>query len=111
LAAQRGHVTVVKKLWDWATEMNLNLKEDILLVRDISGRTAGHLAVEMGNTRTLEEIFDWAKEAKLNLEVDLLLAKDWNGQTPLEDLKDCPFISEDKKAEVLQQWNGYLPDA
>jgi len=37
LAAQRGHITVLKKLWVWAREMNLNLKEDILLFRDVSG--------------------------------------------------------------------------
>jgi ankyrin repeat protein len=111
LAALRGHITVLKKLWDWATEMNLNLKEDLLLVRDISGRTAGHLAAEMGNTGTLEEILHWVKEAKLNFEDDLLLAKDRNGQTPLELLKECLFISEDKKAELLQKWSRYLPDA
>jgi ankyrin repeat protein len=111
LAACRGHITVLKKLWDWVREMNLNLKEDLLLVRDISGRTAGHLAAEMGNTETLEKICDWAKEAKLDFEVDFLLAKDRNGQTPLEHLRDCLFISEDKKAEVLQQWKHYLPHA
>jgi hypothetical protein len=102
---------VLKKLWNWATEMNLNLKEDLLLVKDISGRTAGHLAVEMGNTGTLEEIFHWVKEAKLNFEVDLLLVEDRNGQTPLQLLEECHFISEDKKEEVLQQWSHYLPDA
>jgi ankyrin repeat protein len=91
--------------------MNLNLKEDLLLVRDVSGRTAGHLAAEMGNAGTLKEIFDWAKEEKLDFEVDLLLAKDWNRQTPLELLKDCCFISEDTKAQALQQWNCYLHDA
>ena len=111
LAAQRGHITVLKKLWDWAREMNLNLKEEILLLRDISGRTAGHLAAEKGNTETLEKIIDWAKEANLNYEADLLLAKDRNGQNPLKLLKDCLFISEEKKAEVLQQWIHYLPDA
>jgi hypothetical protein len=52
---------VLKKLWDWAREMNLNLQEDLLLVTDVSGRTAWHLAAEMGNTGTLEEMFDWAK--------------------------------------------------
>jgi ankyrin repeat protein len=91
--------------------MNLNLKEDLLLVRDVSGRTAGHLAAEMGNAETLKKIFDWAKEEKLDIEVDLLLAKDRNGQTPLELLKDCCFISEDMKAQALQQWNCYLHDA
>jgi len=111
LAAQRGHITVLKKLWDWATEMNLNLKEDLFLLRDVSGRTACHLAAEMGNTEILEEIFDWAKEAKLNFEVDLLLAKDTIGKTPLELLKECRFISEDKEAQVVQRWNCYLPDA
>jgi hypothetical protein len=47
--------------------MNLNLKEDLLLVTDVSGRTAWHLAAERGNTETVEKIFDWAKEAKLIL--------------------------------------------
>jgi ankyrin repeat protein len=64
--------------------MNLNLKEDLLLVTDVSGRTAWHLAAERGNTETLEIIFDLAKEAKLKFEVDLLLAKDRNGQNPME---------------------------
>jgi len=88
---------VLKKLWDWAREMNLNLKEDLLLVRDVSGRTAWHLAAEMGNTGTLEEIFDWAKEAKLDFEVDLLLTKDRNRQTPLELVKDCLLYWKTRK--------------
>jgi len=111
LAACRGHVTVLKKLWSWAREMNLNLKEDLLLVRDVSERTAWHLAAERGDTGTLEEIFDWAKKAKLNFEVDLLLAKDGNGLTPLDFLRDCSFVSEDKKAQLLQQWKHYMPDS
>jgi hypothetical protein len=65
----------------------------------------------MGNTETLEEIFDWAKEAKLNFEFDLLLSKDMIVKTPLDLLKECYFISEDMKAQVLQRWNCYLPDA
>jgi ankyrin repeat protein len=91
--------------------MNLKLKKELLLVRDVSGRTAWHLAAESGNTETLEEIFKLAKEANLNFEFDLLLAKDMIGKTPLEILKECPFISEDKKAEELQRWKCYLPDA
>jgi ankyrin repeat protein len=111
LAARRGHINVLKKLWNCAREMNLNLKEDLLLVRDNAGRTAGHLAAEQGNTRSLDEIFHWAKEANLNSAVDLLLAKDLNEQTPLDILKFCPFISEEMKEVVLQRWNSYLTDA
>ena len=109
LAAYRGHISVLKKLWDWAGKADLNLREELSLVRDVSGRTAWHLAAEWGNTGTLEEMFDWAKEAKLNF-ADLLLAKDMIGQTPLALLKDCLFISEDLKAQVLQRWNCYLSD-
>jgi hypothetical protein len=101
---------VLKKLWDCAKEMNLNLKEDLLLVRDVAGQTAGHLAAEQGNTRSLDEIFHWAKQANLNSAVDLLLAKDLNEQTPLDLLEECPFISNNMKEEVRQRWNSYLTD-
>jgi hypothetical protein len=62
-------------------------------------------------TGTLEETFDWAKETKLNSAVNMLLAKNRNEQTPLDLLKDCPFILEETKAQLLQQRNGYSTDA
>jgi ankyrin repeat protein len=111
LAARRGHINVLKKLWNCAREMNLNLKEELLLVRDVAGRTAGHLAAEQGNTGSLDKIFHLASEENLNSAVDLLLAKDLNEQTPLDLLKDCPFISEDTKEQVLLRWTSYLTDA
>jgi ankyrin repeat protein len=107
LAARSGHINVLKKLWYWAREMHLNL----LPVNDVAGRTAVHVAAEQGNTGAVEEILDLAKEAKLNSAADLLLAKDRNEQTALDILKDCHFISEQMKAQVLQRWSRYLTDA
>jgi hypothetical protein len=91
--------------------MNLNLKEDLLLVRDVAGQTAGHLAAEWGNAGILDEILDWAKQANLNCAVDLLLTKDMNDQTPLDLLKGSLVVSEGTKAQVLQRWNSYPTDA
>ena len=37
LATHRVHITVLKKLWVWAREINLDIKEDLLQVKDVSG--------------------------------------------------------------------------
>ena len=81
LAAESGHIETLEVLWFWATEVQLNLKDDLLLAKDEDGQTAWHIAAEDGEKEILEKLWCWAVEVKVNLKDDLLLAKDDDGKT------------------------------
>jgi hypothetical protein len=59
----------LQKMWDWAEEAQLNsneLKNLLLLSKDIYGYTVWHRAAESGNLVALEILWIWAKKADLN---------------------------------------------
>ena len=70
-AAQGGHVEVLEKLWDWANELLLKpeeLRNEILLSKDVFEKTAWQKAVEGGHVKVLEKLRDWANELQLKPE-------------------------------------------
>jgi ankyrin repeat protein len=74
-AAENGNVKALKKLWEWAKE--LNIKNDLFLNKYGAGLTAWDLAAERSEVRVLEKLWDWAEEIQPNpkkLKNDLLLA-------------------------------------
>jgi ankyrin repeat protein len=81
VAAESGHIKTLETLWFWAREVQLNLKDDLLLAEDFCGQTAWHLAARYCRKEILEELWGWATEVQLNLKDDLLLAKDDGEQT------------------------------
>ena len=67
-AADRGHLELLKKLWDWAKEVQLTpeeLRNEILLSRDYFGHTVWHMAAENRDIDVLSILGEWAKELHL----------------------------------------------
>ena len=70
-AAERGHIELLEKLWDWAKELQLNpeeLRNELLLLKDKVNKTAWHKAAKRGHVEVLKKMLDWAKELQLNPE-------------------------------------------
>ena len=64
LAAERGHLETLKKLWELAQE-NLTTEEinnKLLFGADNVGCTVWHLAAMEGHLETLQNLWEWAKE-------------------------------------------------
>jgi hypothetical protein len=55
--------------------VQLNLKYDQLLAKDVDGPTALHVTAWCGYKEIVENLWIWAREVKLNLRGDLLLNK------------------------------------
>jgi hypothetical protein len=85
LAARRGEVDALRKIWDLAKE-NLTTEEityKLLLATNSEENTAWHLATEQrGNQDVLHKIWDFAKETLTTEEINkLLLATKSEGNT------------------------------
>jgi ankyrin repeat protein len=80
LAAKSGHIKMLENLWCWAREVQLNLKNDLLLAKNKSVPTAWHLATRCYE-QLLEKLWGWAKDMKLNLKDDMMLSENKTGQT------------------------------
>jgi hypothetical protein len=78
LATKGGHKHTLEALWRWGREVQVNLKDDLLLSKDWDGYTAWVSAAERGNKEILEKLWKWGREVGVNLKDDLLLAKDRN---------------------------------
>ena len=76
IAASHGNKGILEKLWDWGREMQVNLKDDLLLSKDFFGETAWHIAAEKDNKEILEKLWGWGREVQVNLKDDLLPVKD-----------------------------------
>ena len=71
MAAGKRKVEVLEKLWDWAKELQLRpeeLRNEVLLSKNKSGKTAWHMAQGRGYFQVLEKLLDCAKEIQLNQE-------------------------------------------
>jgi len=69
IAAGRGNVGILEKLWDWAKELQLkpeDLRDDVCLLKDRYGLTAWHMAAGKGKVEVLEKLWDLANELQLN---------------------------------------------
>jgi hypothetical protein len=68
MAALKGHVQILVKLWDLAKELQLNpeeLKYEALLSTDINFEMVWHKAAKSGNVEVLVKLWDLAKELQL----------------------------------------------
>ena len=72
-----GYKEILKTLWGWGREVQLNLKDDLLLAKDRNGETAWNVATLRGYKEILEALWGWGREEQLNLKDDLLLADDF----------------------------------
>jgi ankyrin repeat protein len=63
MAAETGELDILRKLWEWAEEVETpeDLKS-LLLAKDNSGRTAWHVAAERGSLDVLHTLWEWAKK-------------------------------------------------
>ena len=101
VAAKRGNIKVLQKLWDWAEE-ELNpeeLSNKLLLATDLRGKTAWLYAAEVGNTELLDKLWQWAEEEQMpkGLTNKLLLATDKRQQTAFH------VAAEQCHTEVLEK--------
>ena len=65
MAAGRGKVDILEKLWDWAKELELKpeeLRDNVCLSKDRYGQTAWHMAAGRGYIELLEKMWDFAKK-------------------------------------------------
>jgi len=84
LAAERGNIEVIKKIWEWAQGKltTREIKNKLLLGIDDEGRTAWHLAAFGGKLEVMKKIWEWAKERLTTDEIknDMLLRTDRKGR-------------------------------
>jgi len=80
IAAEEGK-EILEILWCWGREVQVNLKDDLLLSKGFHGRTSWSIAAYKGNKEILEKLWCWGREVKVNLKVDLLLSKGFHGCT------------------------------
>ena len=67
-AAYEGHVEVLKKLWDWAKELQMKPKElrnDVFLSRDKYNETVWHKVEKRDHVVILDMLRHWARELQL----------------------------------------------
>jgi endo-1,4-beta-D-glucanase Y len=81
MAAIIGNKDILEKLWSWGREVQVNLKDDLLLAKGRNGVTAWDMAAHYGNKDILEKLWNWGREVQVNLSDDLLLAKGSDGLT------------------------------
>jgi ankyrin repeat protein len=69
IAAGRGHIEVLEKLWDWVKELQLKQEElmnEVWLSKGEFNRTAWHVSTVCGHVDILGKLWDWAKDRQLN---------------------------------------------
>jgi hypothetical protein len=93
----KGKIEILEKLWCWGREVQLNLKDDLLLAKCVYGLTAWDRAAENCNKELLEKLWSLGREEQVNLKVDLLLAKCGYGLTAWER------AAENGKKEILEK--------
>jgi ankyrin repeat protein len=85
MAAERGEVDVLQKIWDTAKHnlTNEEIQIKLLLATDSDRNTAWQKAAESGELDVLQRIWDWAKETLTTEEINnkILLATDLDGNT------------------------------
>ena len=86
MAAQRGNLQTLQKVWDWAEEKltTEEINNKLLFGTDKSGMTAWHWAAYNGNLDVLMKVWEWAEEKLTKEEINnkLLLATDNEGWVP-----------------------------
>jgi ankyrin repeat protein len=75
-AAMSGNVKTLETLWLWGREVQINLKDDLMLAKCVFGLTAWNRAAFKGKKDILEKLWGWGREMQVNLKDDLLLSKD-----------------------------------
>jgi len=63
MAAERGKLEILQKVWEWANEQltGEEIKTNLLLATDCRGRTVLYMAAEHGKLVTLQKVWEWAK--------------------------------------------------
>jgi ankyrin repeat protein len=95
---------VLKKLWVWAKEVELNrseLRNKLLLAKDRMRETVWHQAAERGSLEGLDTIWSWVKEVKLNPD-KLLLAQNVHGETARQLAEKRGHLDV---LEKLEEWD------
>jgi ankyrin repeat protein len=86
-AAEKGHVEVLDKLWEWANELQIKpdeIRNEVLLSKDKYNETAWQKATRKGHVKVLDKLWGWAKELQLKPEVlrnEVLLSKEEYNET------------------------------
>jgi len=70
-----GYKEILETLWGWGREVQVNLKDDLLLAKVFNGLTAWDIAAWKDNKELLETLWCWGIEMQVKLKDDLLLAK------------------------------------
>jgi len=92
-----GHMKTLDTLWVWGREVQVNLKDDMLLSKGRSGHTAFNIAAEKCFKEILQKLWGWGTKVQVNLKDDLLLAKGRNGQTAFN------IAAEEGNKEILEK--------
>jgi hypothetical protein len=75
IAASICNKEILEKLWGSGREVQVNLKDDLLLVKSVDEVTAWDIATKKHNRGISEKPWGWDREEQVNLKDDLLLAK------------------------------------
>ena len=62
-------------------EVQINLKNDLLLTKGYGGLTAWDMSEQDGNKEVLETVWVWSREVQINLKDDLFLDKGYGALT------------------------------
>jgi hypothetical protein len=74
---------ILERLWAWGEEEDIDLKNELLLSRDMDEQTAWHLVASapIDQISSLEQIWMWGAQVNVDLKEDLLLSRYHEGQT------------------------------
>jgi len=74
-AADKGNKEILETLWGWGTEVQVNLKDDLLLAKGTIGLTPWDRAAGKGNKEVLKTLWGWGREVQVNIKDDLCWPK------------------------------------
>ena len=77
IAAERSNKEILEELWGCGREMQVNLKDELLLAKGRNRLSVWDNGAFRGNKEILESLWRWVREVQLNLKDDLLLGKGW----------------------------------
>ena len=71
LGAVNDHIKALEILCHWGREVQVNVKDDLLLAKRFEGLKAWDIAAGKGKKEVLETLWGWGREVQVNVKDEL----------------------------------------